>query len=89
MPKKTSTSPSVSQLKRALDIAEQIQKLEAELAGILGNREAAVAVREKSEPAAKKVRKKRRNMSPEARERIAAAQRARWAKARGDSKKGK
>jgi hypothetical protein len=64
---------SVAQLKRAITIKEKIEFLEKELASVLG---AAPAV-----PAAPAVvpRKKRR-MSAAGRARIAAAQKARWAK---------
>lgn len=70
--------PSADQLKRALVISEKIAALEAELASILGN---------KGGIARGKAPAKKRNMSPEARERIASAQRARWAKVRREKKK--
>lgn len=77
------SQPLVKRLKQALTIAEKIQDLEAELASILGQSSgyspAAPAV-----VSTRKVRRKR-NLSPEAREKIAAAQRARWAR----TKKGK
>lgn len=70
--------PSVSQLKQALKIAEKIEAMEAELASILGEST-------NETPKAKKgpgrpPKKAKREMSPEAREKIAAAQRKRWAK---------
>lgn len=68
--------PSADQLKRALVITQKIAQLEAELASILGKAGA--------KPSGTSVK---RNMSPEARERIAAAQRLRWAKARKEKKK--
>jgi hypothetical protein len=73
--------PTIQQLQRGIAIAEQIQKLEAELAGILGGSPEKLATRKApSAPASGgKVRRKNR-LSREARERIAAAQRARWAK---------
>ncbi len=72
--------PSAEQLQRALQISEQIEKLEAALKAVLGGTSGAkVTV---AAPAPTK-RKGKRTMSPEARERIAAAQRARWAKAKG------
>lgn len=70
--------PSVSQLKQALKIAEKLEAMETELASILGE--------SSSSPKAKKgpgrPPKAKRKMSPEAREKIAAAQRKRWAKAK-------
>jgi len=72
--------PSTQQLQRAIQLSEQIEKLETELKSLLaGNGRAPVAT-SVSKPAKGKGK---RMMSPEARERIAAAQRARWAKARG------
>ena len=68
--------PSADQLKRALAVTQKIAQLEAELASILGGKAAG-----KGSTGVK------RNMSPEARERIAAAQRLRWAKARKEKKK--
>ncbi len=63
---------SVQQLKRAIVLREQIEKLEGELAGILG--ESTV-----HSPSANGV-SGRRKMSAAARAKIGAAQRARWAK---------
>ncbi|HZQ47185.1 MAG TPA: hypothetical protein VFC07_09245 [Verrucomicrobiae bacterium] len=63
---------SVSQLKRAVVIREQLEKLELELAGILGE----------SRATSTNGRGGRGKMSPAARARIAAAQRLRWAKHR-------
>jgi hypothetical protein len=72
--------PSTQQLQRAIQLSEQIEKLETELKSLLaGNGRAPVATTV-SKPSKGKGK---RTMSPEARERIAAAQRARWAKARG------
>jgi hypothetical protein len=72
---------SSQQLRRALVLKEQIESLEQELSGILGNK-GGLATR-----AIRTGRRRRRGQfSPEARERIAAAQRARWAKHR--AKKG-
>lgn len=72
------TAPSLDQLKKALVIAEQIQKLEVELASVLG----ADSNIKASAPVVKTRGggKKRRTMSPEARARIVAAQKLRWAK---------
>ena len=75
---------SIDQLKRALEIAEQIQKLEAQLASILGRTtgfvKAGAPVKSAPKPATK-----RRTISAEGRARIAAAQKARWAKSRGQT----
>lgn len=81
---------SLEQLKRAVEIHEQIEKLQAELASLLGQSAGAKRGRKpgtkggatgsdevKSTPAKKKVK---RAMSPEAREKIAQAQKKRWAK---------
>ncbi|TLD71422.1 hypothetical protein FEM03_07805 [Phragmitibacter flavus] len=83
--------PSVDQLKKALEIAEKIKVLETQLAEILGSsapvakvasavQESAPKVKKVKAPKAVKGVKKKRELSPEAREKIAAAQRARWAK---------
>ena len=76
------TAPSLDQLKKALFIAEQIQKLEAELASVLGNADGVKASANVKVATAPTAAKKKRTISPEARERIAAAQRARWAKSK-------
>lgn len=75
--------PTLTQLKEAVAIAEQIEKLQAELAGLVGGSVSVASVlKTVSAPAAKAGK---RTMSPEARERIAAAQRARWARSKGTS----
>jgi len=79
------TQPLVKRLKHALVLAEKIQLLEAELASILGQTSSA-STAAAAVLSAPKVRKKR-ILSPEAREKIAAAQRARWAKAKAKAKK--
>lgn len=66
---------TLEQLKRAVEIKEQIEKLEKELKEILGDVEIAEAPK-------RTYRKRKRQMSPEARARIAAAQKARWQKAK-------
>jgi hypothetical protein len=76
-------APSVDQLKRAIVIAEQIQKLQAELAAILGSPASAPVAAAPKPTTSKPAKAGKRTMSPEARERIAAAQRARWAKSKG------
>ena len=92
----TTQNPSVQQLQRAVKIAEQIEELEQELKSILGKAAPTVASAAlkspqgngavaKQAPAAKKetAGKEKRKVSPETREKIAAAQRARWAKQKG------
>lgn len=66
-------SLTATQLKRAAAIKEKITGLEKELVAILGGAPAAKA------PASKPVKTKRK-MSAAGRARIAAAQKARWAK---------
>lgn len=80
----SNSSPTLDQLKKALVIAEQIKKLEADLASILGGQPVAAAASAAAKAAPSKPGKKRRTMSPEARARIVAAQKARWAKIRGE-----
>jgi hypothetical protein len=82
----TMPTPSINQIRRALQISEQIERLEAELASTLGNRAAetpSIPARAVSTGG-----RKRRRMSKAAREKIAAAQRARWARAKGKSSGG-
>ena len=72
---------SVTELRKVLQIKEQIATLENQLTAALGASSVASAA-----PASRKVAGKRggrRKLSPQARERIAAAQRARWAAKRG------
>jgi hypothetical protein len=80
----------MKRLQHALVIAEKIQALEAELASILGQSSGASSVMAAAvvEPKTRKTRKtrKKRFLSPEAREKIAAAQRARWAKVKAKKK---
>ena len=82
--------PSLEQLKRAAKVAEQIAKLEAELQSILssgkprGRKAASSPISVTTE--AKPRKKRARNISPEARARIAEAQKARWAKFRKEQK---
>ena len=80
------STPSIDRLKRAVEVAEQIEKLQSELASILGDKQAAApapVAKAAKVAVSKPAGKGKRTMSPEARERIAAAQRARWAKSRG------
>jgi hypothetical protein len=81
-------TPSLDQLKRATAIAERIQALEGELAAIFNKGSSAQssspsAAAPSSRGPGKGKATGKRTMSPEARERIAAAQRARWAKTKG------
>ena len=76
--------PTLIQLKQAVTIAEQIAELQAKLAGLIGGG-GSVAPAPKA-AAAPVVKSGKRTMSPEARARIAAAQRARWAKSKGTVK---
>lgn len=81
--------PTLNDLKRSLDISEQIEKLQNELASVLGGLSEAVAPKGKrgrkahAAPAAPKATKARRKMSAAGRARIIAAQKARWAKVKG------
>ncbi len=83
-------TPSISDLKRALAIQEQIDSLEAELRSVLGGGpparppSAPSAGRSGAKAAAAPFPKKakRRQLSPEARARIVTAQKKRWAKFR-------
>jgi ribosomal protein L15 len=70
---------SASQLRRAADIQDKIESLQSELGKLLGNGSA-------SATASKAPKLKRRKMSAAARAKIAAAQRARWAKVRAGKK---
>ena len=70
--------PTTSQLRKAVIISEKLDELQAELAAILGGSSA--PAKAAKEPKAPKAKKTKRTMSPEAREKIAAAQRKRWAK---------
>ena len=75
----SNNTPSLAQLKRAITISEQIESLQSQLASILGGSAPLVG----SAPAAPKARKGKRTVSPEARAKMAAAQKARWAKKKG------
>ncbi len=68
--------PTAEQLRRALEIREQIDRLEKELQEILAgiSVETGIAEQKKEKPR----KKGKRTMTPEARAKIAAAQRARW-----------
>jgi hypothetical protein len=75
--------PTLSQLKEAVAIAEQIDKLQSELASILdGAGFAGAAAKAVPAPA---VKTGKRIFSAESRAKMAAAQAARWAKTKGPS----
>ena len=74
------TFPSTKSLLEAAKITQQIEALRARLSAIFGSGQTSSA-----KPAPKRVRRGKRKMSPEARARIAEAQRARWAKQKGTS----
>jgi len=78
----STTIPSAATLRRAIEISERIEKLEAELRSVLSGGSAASAPAAPKAAAGAKRGKKRRRMSPEARARIVAAQKLRWAKVR-------
>ena len=75
-------TPNLAQLKQAVSIAEQIEKLQAELAGLVGGR-SSVAPALTASPASP-IRKKK-VMSPATRAKIGAAQKTRWAKLKGSA----
>lgn len=79
-----SHSPSLDQFKRAIAISEQIETLKKELSQVLSGDKAGNAVSRMPvlKPHEGKIGK--RQLSREARERIIAAQKARWARVRGE-----
>jgi hypothetical protein len=81
----TTHAPSLVQLRRAIELSEEIQKLEAELKAIF-TEDGTSSIQSASEPAAEpKTRgaRKGRKLSPETRARMAAAQQARHARKNG------
>lgn len=81
--------PSVAALKRAIVLAEKIESLQAKLAKLRGSEVSGSVAKSspsvgKSSPSPVKGKRgpKKGGMSEEGRARIAAAQKARWAKAR-------
>ena len=80
------SNTSINQLKRAVQLAEQIDKLEGELNQIIANAGGKVPTNAAATPKAAKAPKaptparKKGGMSAEGRARIVAAQKARWAK---------
>jgi hypothetical protein len=87
-------TPSLENLKRAIEVAEQIEKLQAELASLFGGKAPKAATgktsRRRGRPAKAdkpvKEKKPKRQMSEEARARIVAAQKKRWAKIKKEKK---
>jgi hypothetical protein len=71
---------STAQLKEALQISEEIASLQEKLHAVLG---ASEPVMKGGKKRGRPQGKAKRTMSPEARAKIAAAQKARWAKAKG------
>ena len=82
------TTPTLPQLQRGLQIAEQIDALEKELAGILGNPTTPVAkaTSAAAKSPAKAPAKKQSTMSVQGIANIKAAQKKRWAKIKAAKK---
>jgi hypothetical protein len=81
--------PTVDSLKRAVELVGQIEKLQAEVVAILGGKapKAAGKLGRRGRPAkAASADKPKRQMSEEARARIVAAQKKRWAKIKKEKK---
>jgi len=80
------STPSIAQLQRAIAISEQIEKLKADLNSVLSSAQSTegVSTGNGKQAAAEPKAKGKRTMSASARARIAAAQRARWAKSKGN-----
>lgn len=86
--------PSIDQLRQAVKIADQIEKLEAQLAAILGGSAPAPAAKRRGRRRRRKVvsaspkakRRKRSKLSAAGRANIIAAQKARWAKIKAAKK---
>ena len=72
-------TPSISDLRKAVQIKEQIEQLQRKLASLLGSRATAA----QTVLTASKAPGKKRTMSAAGRARIIAAQKARWAKIKG------
>jgi hypothetical protein len=79
-----SSSNSVTQLQRALSLAQEIERLQGQLASVLGTSapSSGAAKRAGGPTGAPRKGKRRGTISPEGRARIIAAQKARWAKVR-------
>jgi hypothetical protein len=76
--------PTTAQLKQAVKLSEKLDALNAELNSLLGG--SSKPAKTAKEPKAPKAKKTKRTMSPEAKEKIAAAQRKRWAKSKKTQK---
>jgi hypothetical protein len=82
--------PQINQLRRALNISEQIERLQSQLASLFGGRTSAPQARKASTAdSGGKPGRNRRRMSAAARAKIAEAQRRRWAKQKGTGALGK
>ena len=77
---------SSQQLRRALEIKEKIEALEAQLSSLLGTPAPATVTSAPQAPQVAKKRGGRRPMSPEGKARIIAAQKLRWAKVHAQAK---
>lgn len=75
-------TPSAAVLRKALALAEKIETLQNELNALMGGSGGPAVEAEKQ----LKGKRGPRKMSPEAREKIAAAQRKRWAKSKRANK---
>ena len=73
-------TPNISQLKRAVTIAEQIEKLQGDLALILGGSTTPASKASPADISATGGERRKHTMSAAGRARIVAAQKARWAK---------
>ena len=78
---------STSQLRQALKLREQIESLQQKLTALLGGAKTPAPVAKIKTRRGGSRRSGKRTMSAEARVKIAAAQKARWAKAKGPSTK--
>lgn len=76
------STPSIAELKQAVTIAEQIEKLQAELASIVGG-SSSVASAPKAASVSPTGKKGKRTLSPATIAKMKAAQQARWAKKKG------
>lgn len=76
-------TPTLDQLKRGLEIAEQIAELETEMAAIFAGKAASASVVGAAPGKAKSANKIRRKFSAQALANIRAAQKRRWAKVNG------
>ncbi len=74
-------NPSLAQLNRAIQIQEQIDKLEVELRALLAGEESAATEKSEGSKPAAKADKRKGKRTPEQRATMAAAQKARWANA--------